>query len=572
MSAAANRIGMYILEELKSKIAVALGQERAVFSYPPNPALGDLSLACFEPAKISGKNPAGFAAELAARFKEDKELGRYFSDIRAVGPYLNFFVSPEYLASSLIAQAKRLGKSYGTNRFGDNKQVMIEYSNGNTHKEYHVGHLRNISYGDAVNRLLSANGYRSIPVSYINDFGIHIAKTIWNWQRNPEYRQSGEDKGYLLGKCYAEASQALEDNPEGKAEVGQIMKEIEGRSGENYRLWQETRQWSIDYFSSIYKELGVKFKETFYESGVIDGGLRLVKELTDKGILKKSEGALIADLESYNLGVLPVIRSDGTALYPVADLSLASEKFKKYDLSRSIYVVDTRQSLYFRQLFKILELIGYKQPLVHLPYDFVTLPEGMMSSRTGNVITYKELRDKLLVCFMEETRARHKDWTPGRIKEVSLALAISTIKFEMLKVSADKIITFSLEEASRFDGYTACYLQYGYARLKSIIRKQGFCFGRTDLSLLKESKEKELLILMAKYPEIIAQAGEKYNPSELAKYLFELTRLFSDYYHEVNILKAETKIKKARLAMIKALAQILHNGFDILGLEALEEM
>lgn len=567
---------MYILEELKSKIISALNLEKDGFSYPPKPELGDLSLACFELAKKSQQNPAEFAAALATKLKESQDLQKYFSDIKAAGPYLNFFISPEYLAASVIGAARKAKSGYGSNKSGEGRKVMIEYSNGNTHKEYHIGHLRNISYGDAVSHLLSANGYLSIPVSYINDFGIHVAKTIWNWQRNPEYQKNAaakiESRGYLLGKCYAEASQLLADSPEGKLEVGKIMKEIESRAGVDYELWQETRRWSIEYFSSIYKELGIRFSEIFYESEVIANGLKLVEELKNKGILRLSEGALIADLEKYGLGVLPIIRSDGTALYPVADLSLASEKFKKYELSRSIYVVDVRQSLYFKQLFKIIELMGYNQPLIHLTYDFVTLPEGMMSSRTGNIITYKELRDKLFAKLSEETASRHQDWTTERIKEVALSLTIATIKFEMLKVSADKIITFNIEEAARFDGYTACYLQYGYARLKSIIRKEGFSLGAADLSCLKEAKEKELLIKMAKYPEVITQAGAKYNPSEVAKYLFELVQLFSDYYHEINILKAEPKIRKARLALIKALAQILHNGFDILGLEALEEM
>ena len=567
---------MYILEELKFKIASVLKLEPVNFSYPPNQSLGDLSLTCFEAAKAHQKNPAELASGWAAELKKNKELKKYFSDIRATGPYLNFFIAGEYLAGSVIRQVKKEKAAYGSNKSGANQRVMIEYSNGNTHKEYHVGHLRNISYGDAVSHLLSANGYRSVPVSYINDFGIHAAKTIWNWRKNPKYRASAEakteDKGYRLGKCYAEASRLLTDNPEGKTEVGQIMKEIESRAGVSYELWRETRQWSIDYFASIYKELNVRFDEIFYESEVIDAGLKLVKELTAEKILHLSEGAIIADLEKYDLGILPIIRSDGTALYPVADLALASEKFKKYKLSRSIYVVDVRQSLYFKQLFKVLELIGYKQALVHLTYDFVTLPAGMMSSRTGNIIAYQELRDKLFVRLSEETGRRHQDWSAARIKETAMALTVATIKFEMLKVSVDKIITFNIEEAARFDGYTACYLEYGYARLKSIVRKGGFSFTGTDPSLLKEPEEKDLFIKMAKYPEIIASAGEKYNPSEVAKYLFELVQIFNDYYHRINILKAEPKIRKARLALIKVLAQVLHNGFDILGIKALEEM
>ncbi|MEI6529523.1 MAG: arginine--tRNA ligase [Candidatus Falkowbacteria bacterium] len=563
-----------VLENLKQQITKELKLKEANFSYPPNSALGDLSLACFEIAKERKINPAEAASSLALKLGAQRKLKKYFFEIKAVGPYLNFFISSEYLADRVISAIKKTKNSYGSNKSGAGKKIMIEYSNGNTHKEYHVGHLRNVAYGDAINHLLNANGYESIPVSYINDFGIHVAKTLWNWQRNKKYEESSEDKGYLLGKCYSEASQELAEHPENKEKVVAIMKEIESRSGASYELWEETRSWSIKYFNSIYHELGIKFDHIFYENEFIDSGLKLANELIKSGQLIKSEGAIIANLEKYNLGVLPVIRTDGTALYPVADLALAQEKFKKYKVEESIYVVDIRQSLYFQQLAKIFELIGYTQKLKHLSYDFVTLPDGMMSSRTGNVITYEELKNKIWENLSLETKKRHEDWTNDRVRQVAWNLTISTIKFEMLKVSADKIITFNIDESLRFDGYTACYLQYGYARLKSIVRKEalGIFASPVNLNCLREIKEKELLMKLARYPELIKTASEKYNPSELTKYLFELVQLFNDYYHGVNILKAEPRIRRARLALIKAVAQVLNNGFNVLGLKVVEEM
>jgi len=565
---------MTLLEELKQKISQALSVSSVVFSYPPSSDLGDLSVACFELAKNKKISPLQMAAELATELQVVPNLKKYFSEIKALGPYLNFFIDSKYLASELIPKIRQKKEKFGSNHLSHSQRIMVEYSNGNTHKEYHIGHLRNIAYGDAIAKLLAVNGYRVIPVSYINDFGIHTAKTIWNWQRNTVWDSRQEDKGYLLGKCYTEASQILTQHPEFKEEVGAIMKEIESRRGSSYDLWLETRGWSIDYFSSIYKELNIKFKKIFYESEVIFAGLKLVDELTKKGILVRSEGALIANLEEFNLGVLPVIRSDGTALYPVADLALASEKFKEYNLDESIYVIDVRQSLYFKQLFKVLELTGYKPAVFHLSYDFVTLPEGMMASRTGNVITYEDLKNSILRKLTEETQRRHTDWTAIRVNQVALALTIATIKFEMLKVNADKIITFNIEEAAKFEGYTACYLQYGYARLKSIVRKEDwkFCFGQPDLKKLTEILEKDILIKLAKYEEVVKLSGVKYNPSELTKYLFELVQLSNDYYHSVNILKAEEPIRRARLALIKEIGQVIKNGLAILGIEVLEEM
>lgn len=563
-----------VLENIKNKIAKELKLKKAVFSYPPNANFGDLSLACFEPAKENKKNPAVLAGELADKLKNSHKLKKYFSDMKAAGPYLNFYVKGEYLSNRVIKEINKKGEKYGANRSGRGKQVMIEFSNGNTHKEYHVGHLRNISYGDAVSHLLNANGYKAIPVSFINDFGIFTAKTLWNWERNKEYESSSEAKGYLLGKCYSEASRILDEHPEYKEEVGNIMKAIESRQGKYYELWEKTRSWSIEYFDSIYNELEIKFDHTFYESEYIDAGLKLVDKLVSSGQLVKSQGAIIANLEQYGLSVLPVIRTDGTALYPVADFALAQAKFKNYHIKESIYVVDVRQSLYFQQLAKIFELLGYKQKIKHLSYDFVSLPDGMMASRTGNVITYKFLKNKIWEKLIAETKKRHEDWIDSRVEQAALSLAISTMKFEMLKISADKIIIFDIDNALRFDGFTACYLQYGYARLKSVIRKEPVSFfsWRIDLKQLKEAREKGLLMKLAQYQEIVKLAGEKYNPSEIAKYLFELVQLSNDYYHEVTILKAEPKIRRARLALVKAVAQVLNNGFNILGMPVIEEM
>ena len=565
---------MFFLERMKNDTLKALGLDQGSFSYPPDSKFGDLSLACFSLVKDKGTNPAQVAKELVEIAINNQKLKNIFSRIEAVGPYINFYFLPAVIATEVLSEIKKNGEDYGNNDNGNGKRVMIEYSNGNTHKEYHVGHLRNIAYGETVKNLLNKNGYKAIPVSYINDFGIHAAKTIWNWRLNPVYDERPESKGFLLGKCYAEASQKLNDNKEGKDAVSEIMKNIESREGVDYELWQKTRQWSIDYFNNIYNELDIRFENIFYESEVIDDGLKMVDKLFAKGILKRSEGAIIADLSEYDLGVLPVVRSDGTALYPVADLALASLKFDKYNLDESIYVVDVRQSLHFKQLFKVLELSGYKQAMTHLSYDFVTLPEGMMASRSGNVITYEDLKNKIKDHLAKKKKKRHSEWTPSRVEHVAMSLAISTIKFEMLKVGAEKTITFNIDEAARFEGLTACYLIYSYARMKSLLRKGGLLvrFAKTDYDLLKEEKEKELLVKMAKYPEVIISANQKHNPSEITKYVFELSKMFNDYYHEVNILKADKKIKVARLNLIKNLSSLVLNSFSLLGIEALEEM
>jgi len=560
------------LSELKEKIASFLGVDPLDFVYPPLPELGDLSLPLFNLAKSQGKNPALLAqeqAEIMANLPESSDL---FLSVKAVGPYLNFFLTPASFLERAIIDIKQTGSNFGHSEVGKGQRVMLEYSNANTHKEYHVGHLRNLFYGDAVQRILQFNGYHAIPVSYINDFGIHVAKTLWNWQRHPEYAQTAGPKGKLLGDCYSTANQNIGDSQEAKAEVSATMKAIESRQGEIYELWQETRKWSIAYFDEIYQRLGIKFEHIFYESEVIADGLKITEKLLARGVLIKSQGAIIADLEAYGLGVLPIIRSDGTALYPVADLALAKLKFVDYKLQESVYVVDIRQGLYFKQLAKIFELAGEKFKISHLGYDFVTLKNGMMSSRSGNVITYDQLFAEALVRAQKEVSSRHQDWSEERTQAVSEKLAIAALKFEMLKVSADKVITFDMNEALRFDGFTSAYLQYTGARLASLVRKSEIKSDSLDYQLLAHPKELALALCLQRFPEIILKAGEQRDASVIARYLFELAQAFNDYYHEVPVLKAEVSLAAARLALLASVRQVLENGFTLLGLAYLEEM
>lgn len=555
---------MYALEKVKHDLAQKVNKflktslvSAADFVTPPQPDLGDLSLPMFTIAKTLQKNPADAARDVA------EYLGA-----TAAGPYVNITLGTNII-SDIVNQVKRDKKKYGLNKTGNKKRVMIEYSNANTHKEYHVGHLRNIAYGDAVNRILSANGFTVFPVSYINDFGIHVAKTIWWLKHNTD----GEKID--LGHAYAQAVARLVDNQVAIQEVGGVMKEIESRRGDMYKLWKKTRAWSLDHFAKIYKELGVTFKTTFYENEFLAAGLKMVKELEKKGILKMSEGALIADLEQYNLGVLVVLRSDGTALYPVADLPLAITKIKKYKLDESLYVVDIRQSLYFHQLFKLLELLGYKTTFAHLPYDFVKLPSGMMSSRTGNVITYEELKHAALEKAKAEIIKRHTNWTTKKINLVASVVAFGALKFEMVKVGATKTITFDIEKALQFEGFTAAYVQYTFARIQSIIRKASVTIKRAAIAsdLLTDLRERKLAIKIGEYPLTVEKAGELKDPAEIAKYLFELAQLTNDYYHAVPVLKAENeKLAGARLALLMAAADVIKLGLNLLGIEVVEEM
>ncbi len=539
------------------------------FVFPPNPEFGDLSLPCFNFAKELGNSPPEIAKELGEKIKPAGIVGK----ISAAGPYLNFFLDKRKMARLVLNKILKDKEKYGKSNLGKRKRVMIEFSNANTHKEYHVGHLRNLCYGDAVSRLLAAVGNKAISVSYINDFGIHVAKTLWAYEKFYKNEKPPENLGYFLGQIYARSTGEIEKDPTAKEAVGALMAKIESRRGPEYKLWQETREWSVKQFAKIYEKMEVSFDKIFYESEVIDEGRKMVDELFQKNFLVKSQGAVIANLEKYNLGVLLFLRSDGTALYPVADLPLAIKKFKKYKLDESIYVVDVRQSLYFEQLFKILELLGYKQKMTHLGYEFVKLPSGMMSSRTGNVITFENLWNEATERALGEIKKRHANWSEEQIRETAKKIVVGAIKFEMIKVGKEQTITFDIDRALHFEGFTAAYLQYTHARICSIIRKAGTKIsGKVDFDKFQEKWEYNLMVLLAKFPEILEKAAGARNPAVLADYLYDLAKAFSDFYRDVKVIGADLEAERARVALIDAVKIVLANGLGILGIAAPEEM
>lgn len=546
---------MNFVDKAKKLIEKEIGSKSPInWSYPPQESLGHLSFPCF----IFDGNPVDKSEELTESLKKKSAVLKIFKDIKAVGPYLNFFFKDEIILNN---ETKKIARQKGA--------VLVEFSNANTHKEYHIGHLRNISYGDSVVKILRASGQDAKAISYINDFGIHTAKTVWQLK---EAKNEEKNKGAWLGKLYAQASAKLHENPELKETVSQAMANIESLKGPDYKLWQKSRKWSIKYFAKIYKELDIKFDHIFYEHEVIASGLKTVKELEKKNILEMSQGALIANLEKYKLGVLPFIRSDGTALYPVADIELAKIKAKKYKAISSIYVVDIRQSLYFKQLFKVLELSGAKEKLIHLAYEFVSLPEGAMSSRSGNIVSYPQGRQMASDRAFSETKKRHEDWSNKKISQVANELAIAALKFEMLKVGRQEEIVFSPEQALRFDGYTAVYIEYTYARLQSLKNKVKYKSTKIDWAKFPADYEIPLAWKIAKYPEAVAKAAEKFDPAEIAKYLFELAKNINDYYQKVNIIKSDKDLQSARLEILNRAGETIKEGLNLLGIKTLKEM
>ncbi|MEK7213069.1 MAG: arginine--tRNA ligase [Patescibacteria group bacterium] len=548
-------------------------------SVPPKPELGDLSFTCFEVAKNWKMSPAEAAKKIEVSLDSLRQLADRGNDnivekIKAFGPYVNFYLNSGKTTEVVLKAIQKQGKKYGQSKLGAGKKALIEYPSNNTHKELHIGHLRNICIGNALVNLFSVSGHKTISVNYVNDFGAHVARCLWGLQKFHAKENPPADKQKWLGEIYAESSQYLAQHPKLAGEVAELQKKLEAKDKTIWPLFKQTRAWSLEGFDKAFKELGVKHKAVFYEKDVKDKGQKVVDELLKKNIAKVGEGgAIIADLKPYGLDIGLLRKSNGSGLYLTSDLGLAKAKAKKYKPSESIHITGTEQDFYFKQLFKILELAGYKYKMTHLGYGLVNLPTGKMSSREGKVVLYETVRDEVYKDVWAETKSRHHDWPEKQVEETAKKISLAAIKFEFLKHEAAKIIVFNIEEAISFNGFTGPYVLYAVARINSLLKKAKSAGFKVNSNLLKEPEEKKTVLLLAGYDEVLKKALENYNPSVLVKYAFDVAQQFNDFYNKHNVTNAGSEeLIKARLALCVSVKQVLENVLEILTMETVEEM
>lgn len=550
------------------------------FSTPPTAELGDIAIPCFALAKHLKKNPVDVARELVV--KAGNYRHKLIEKIEANGPFVNitFAVPP-------LARAVLQIKPEAEKRVMGQRRVMVEYSQPNTHKEFHIGHLRNVCIGSVMVNIFKACGYETVSANYIGDVGAHVAKCLWYIKKYAgaeleEIRQvDGVDhssRGRWLGDMYVAASQKIETDPNLKSEVAIVQRHLEAEDENEWlALWRETRAWSLAGFETIYKILNVTFDYFFYESEVEKPGKKMVQELLEKGIAMPGDGgAVVVDLSAYGLETFIILKSDGSSLYATKDLALAKKKFTELAIDQSIYIVDSRQRLYFQQLFKTLELLGFKKDLYFLGYEFVTLPDGAMSSRKGNVILFSDLFVDIVASIHAETTRRHPEWDEATKQlPVSKTIALAAIKFGLLKHPADKVIVFNKEEAISVEGFSGPYILYAVARMNSILRKAAehkVVIAETLGTTLKEPSEKKLLLLLGSYAEIIEKALTHYNPSIVAKYAFDIAQAFNDWYAQCPIISGDTALTTDRLVLLQGIRKELVRVLEMLGIATVEEM
>ncbi|MDX9863337.1 MAG: arginine--tRNA ligase [Anaerolineaceae bacterium] len=577
-----------IAQQIKAYcLAQGLPDLPLLWKWIPFNAHWGISTSFFQLAAADAKEK-GQKVNVAARAQELAEgaaahLGQPagFDRLEAVRGYLNLYFSTPAYAQRVLDTVLEQGENFGENP-STGEKVMVEFSQPNTHKAFHVGHLRNVILGDAVCNLLEGGGNTVVRTNYIGDIGLHVIKWLWNYLENHDGEVPGDEKIRWMGDIYSEADRLYQD-PAVEEQVRALFARWDRKEEDIVELWEITREWSMEGFQQIYDLLGVHFDHFYYESDVEDSGKEIVDLLIEKGLARdeRPEGAVIVPLDEI-LGteevyrVLVVLRSDGTSLYATKDLALAIDKFEQYGLDRSVYVIDVRQSLYMKQIFKTLELLGYEwaEDCQHLAYEIVNLPGNVtMSSRDGTVVLLEDLLKEAVARTLTIVQEKNPDLTPVQQQEVAQAVALGALKYSMLSRDNTKIVTFDWETALDFNGQAAPYIQYAAVRCNSILRKlDGGLPASAPLNYALEEAEVHLIDLISRLPNEVERASRELKPLYVATHAYELAKGFSNFYNTCPVLKADEPMRSHRLRIVAAARVAIANSLAFLGIQSPDVM
>lgn len=558
---------------------------------------GNLTIVVFPWVKAARKSPEAVGTEIGDWLVANEPAVNRFNVIKG---FLNIVIEPTYFTSMLRHIEET--PDYGFKKAdADSPLVMVEYSSPNTNKPLHLGHIRNNLLGYSLAQILKACGNRVVKTNIVNDRGIHICKSMLAWRKwgegaTPE--STGKKGDHLIGDFYvlfdkhykAELKELMDkgmtQEEAEKAsplmlEAREMLRRWEQKDPEIRSLWEMMNNWVYAGFDETYKRLGVDFDKIYYESNTYLEGKDKVLEGLEKGIMyRKDDGSVWADLTDAGLDHKLLLRSDGTSVYMTQDIGTAKLRYQDYPIDKMIYVVGNEQNYHFQVLSLLLDRLGFKwgKDLVHFSYGMVELPEGKMKSREGTVVDADDLMDEMIQGAREVSAERGKgDFTPEEADEIARIVGMGALKYFLLKVDPRKNMTFNPKESIDFNGNTGPFIQYTYARIRSILRKaaaEGITIPATlSAEMPLNEKEIELIQKLNEFGAAVEQAGKDYSPSGIANYCYELTKAFNQFYHDYSILGADTENEKVvRLVLAQNVGKTLKNGMALLGIEVPERM
>ena len=523
------------------------------------------------------------AQELATRVADYLGIPPGFARVEAVKGYLNLYFSSGDFSQRVVDAVLEQGHDFGRGTPKD-ERVMVEFSQPNTHKAFHVGHLRSAILGDALSRILEFSGYEVVRANYPGDIGLHVIIWLWNYMKYNFGEKPPEDITRWMGDIYTQARRRLDENPDLDVEVRALYARWDRRDPEVVSLWEETRQWSLDGFNQIYDILDIHFDRYYFNSQMEQPGKEVVNTLIEQQIAQdeRPDGPVIVKIDEI-LGlkkekyrVLVILRSDNTALYSTEDLALAIQKFDDYELDKSIYVVDVRQSLHFQQIFKTLEISGYPwaDRCLHIGYELVILPGNVvMASRDGTVVLLEDLIREAAQRALQVVQEKNPSLSDNEMQKVAHAVGLGALKYPMLARENSKVVTFDWQTALDFNGQAAPYIQYAHVRANSILRRmEGPLPESFTPQHTLEPTEVQLVDLISRVPGEVQRASDGYKPLQIANHVYELARAFNDFYAQCQVLKADPEVRAARLRLVAASRQSIANMLALLGIKAPEVM
>lgn len=535
---------------------------------PPQETMGDYSFPCFQLAKTLRKNPALISKEIASEIELED-----FAEIKNVGPYINFFLDRKKFENEVINTIIDKKENFGRSDMGKGKTVVLDFSSVNIAKPFHIGHIRSTVIGDAIRNIHEFLGYNTVASNYIGDYGTQFGTMIAAYKLWGDDDKLNQNPIQELLNLYVRYNSEASENEEMMDVAREEFKKLEEGEEEATRLWTWFKEISFKEFDRVYKLLDIEFdnyKGESYSSKYIP---EVIDELKEKNLLVESDGAQIVDLSAYDMPPSIIIKSNGSSAYITRDIATAIVRKKEYDFDENLYVVATQQNLHFKQLWKILELMGYDlyKGCKHIPFGMVSLKDQTLSTRKGQVVFLEDVLNKAIAKTREIMENR--DDTVENIDEVSKIVGIGAVKFQELYNNRIKDYVFDWDEVLNFDGETGPYVQYTYARAKSVLRKAGVDeIKPIDIEKITNDEEFSLVKKLAGFEDIVIKAKEKYEPSLITRHLTEIAKSFNKFYNSAKIMVEDEKLKEERLALAYATAIVIKTALGLLGIKTVEKM
>lgn len=552
-------------------------QAERLMAVPPNPEMGDAAFPCFTLAKAFRKAPPAIATELCEKVSTAVENSELFEKAAAVGGYLNFYLKRGALAKEVVTEVLEKGDNYGKSDEGSGKKVLVEFSSPNIAKPFHIGHLVTTALGSSLERIYGFLGYDTVKINHLGDWGTQFGKLISAYKRWGDAAAIEADPINELLKIYVKFHTEAEAHPELEDEARAYFKLLEDGDEEITNLWKFFVDASLKEFNKTYKLLDISFDSYAGESFYSDKMPEVVELLKEKNLLEESDGAQVVRFEDENVPPCIILKSDGTTIYATRDLAAAIYRKRTYDFDKNIYVVGTPQALHFKQIFSVLGKMGYEwsKDCVHVGFGYVRFPDKVLSTRHGDVVfledVLRESIEKTKDVIANSSTSKNID----DIDEVAEKIGVGAILYSFLKNGREKDIVFTWKDILDFEGESGPYVQYAYARGKSVLRKaveMGIDYSNADLSLLEGSDEFELVKLINSLGDAVKDAANKNEPCCVTRYVTDLAQLFNKFYNTCNIMKSEPDLRDARLKLTEAACVCIKTALYLIGVRVVEKM